>query len=191
MEKRGLIGLMVLAIFAMTIGSTASATASGPGGAVAAKKKCKKRHSAKKKCARKKRRKADAPNSPVIRATLTWGNGASEADVDLHVFDTNGNQAGNGSNTIPLSSLSGDVSGPAGSETFIDALFTPQAARDLSFGVCYSAGRLAHPSFTITYLTADGVIHGDTQSPGSSSQFDYPAGAPIPSDYCPGTNRVP
>ena len=90
-------------------------------GAVAAEKKCKKRHSAKKKCARKKRRKADAPNSPVIRATLTWGNGASEADVDLYVFDANGNQAGNGSNMIPLTSFSGDVSGPAGSETFTDA----------------------------------------------------------------------
>ncbi len=138
MEKRGLIGLMILAIFAMTI-STASATASAPGGPAAAQKKCKKRHSPKKKCAKKKRRKADAPHSPVIRATLTWGIGTSDADVDLHVFDTNGNQAGNGSNTIPLSSLSGDVSGSAGSETFTDALFTPQAARDLSFGVCYLA----------------------------------------------------
>lgn len=191
MEKRGLIGLVILAILATTISISASATASASGGAVA-KKKCKKPHSAKKRCRKKKRRKADAPNLPVVRATLTWGNlGTSGVDVDLYAFDSNGNQAGNGSNTIPLSSLSGDVSGPAGSETFIDALFTPQAARDLSFGVCYSAGRLAHPSFTITYLTADGVIHGDTQSPGSSSQFDYPAGAPIPSDYCPGTNLVP
>lgn len=190
MEKRGLIGLVILAIFAMAISSTASATASAPRGAGAAKK-CKKRHSAKKKCAKKKRRKADAPHSPVIRAMLTWGNGASDADVDLHVFDTNGNQAGNGSNTIPLSSLSGDVSGPAGSETFTDALFTPQAARDLSFGVCYSADGLAHPTFTITYLMADGVIHGDTQSPGSSSHVNYPGGAPIPSNYCPGTNLVP
>jgi hypothetical protein len=184
MEKRGLIGLMILAIFALTIGSAASATASAPGDAVAAKKKCMKRHSAKKKCAKKKKRKADATNSPVIRATVSWGIGASDADVDLHVFDTNGGQAGNGSNTIPLSSFSGDVSGPAGSETFTDALFTPQAARDLSFGVCYSAGGSAHPSFTITYLTADGVIHGDTQSPGGSSHFDYSGGAPIPSGYC-------
>jgi hypothetical protein len=182
MEKRGLIGLMILAIFALTIG-TESATASAPGGAVAAKKKCKKPHFAKKKCARKKR-KADAPNSPVIRATLSWGIGASDADVDLYAFDADGGQAGNGSNTIPLSSFSGDVSGSAGSETFTDALFTPQAARDLSFGVCYSAGGSVHPTFTITYLTADGVIHGDTQSPGSSSHFDYPGGAPIPSGYC-------
>jgi hypothetical protein len=187
MEKRSLIGLAILAIFAMTISNSAGATANAPGGAGAAKKKCTKRHSAKKKCTHKKKRKADAPTSPVIRAMLTWGNGASGADVDLHVFDANGNRAGNGSNTIPLSSFSGDVSGPAGSETFTDALFTPQAARDLSFGVCYSAGGLAHPTFTITYLTADGVIHGDTESPGSSSHFDYPGGAPIPSGYCQGS----
>src|SRR4029077_2566416 len=135
MEKRGLIGLLILAIFALTIG-TESATAGPHGGAVAAKKKCKKRHSAKKKCARKKR-KADAPNSPVLRATVSWGIGASDADVDLYAFDANGGQAGNGSNTIPLSSLSDDVSGSAGSETFTDSLFTPQAVRDLSFGVCY------------------------------------------------------
>ncbi|HEX3293925.1 MAG TPA: hypothetical protein VHR38_09340, partial [Solirubrobacterales bacterium] len=121
MEKKGLIGLVILAIFAMTISSSAGATASGAG---AAKKKCKKRHSAKTKCTHKKKRKVDRRTSPVIRATLTWGNGASDADVDLHVFDANGNQAGNGSNTIPLSSFSGDVSGPAGSETFTDALFT-------------------------------------------------------------------
>jgi uncharacterized protein YfaP (DUF2135 family) len=190
MQKRGLIGLVILGIFAMAI-STASATVSAPRGAGAAKKKCKKRHSAKKECAKKKRRKADAPHSPVIRATLTWGIGASDADVDLHVFDTNGNQAGNGSNTIPLSSFSGDVAGSAGSETFTDGLFTSQAARDLSFGVCYSGRGAPQMNFTITYVTADGVIHGDSQSPASSSHFNYPGGAPIPSNYCPGTNLVP
>jgi hypothetical protein len=183
MEKRGLIGLMILATFALTIG-TESATAGAPGGAVAAKKKCKKRHSAKKKCARKKR-KSDAPNSPVIRATVSWGIGGSDADVDLYVFDTNGDQAGNGSNTIPLSTLSGDVSGSAGSETFTDSLFSPQAARDLSFGVCYRVGGLVHTQFTLTYVTADGVIHGDTENPGSAFHYDYPGGAPIPDGYCP------
>jgi hypothetical protein len=183
MEKRGLIGLMILAIFALTIG-TESATASAPGGAVAAKKKCKKRHSAKKKCARKKR-KADAPNLPVIRATVSWGIGASDADVDLYAFDGNGGQAGNGSNTIPLSTLSGDVSGAAGSETFTDSLFSPQAARDLSFGVCYRVGGPVHTQFTLTYVTADGVIHGDTENPGSAFHYDYPGGAPIPDGYCP------
>jgi hypothetical protein len=60
MQKRGLIGLVILGIFAMAI-STASATVSAPRGAGAAKKKCKKRHSAKKECAKKKRRKRMRP----------------------------------------------------------------------------------------------------------------------------------
>jgi hypothetical protein len=186
MEKKGLIGLLILAIFASTATVTASAMASAPDGtAVAAKKKCKKGHSHKRKCRKKRKRRTDAPNLPVIRATLTWSNGgASDVDMDLFVFDSNGGVAGNGLDTIPLSSLTGDVSGPAGSETFTDSLFTPQAARDLSFGVCYQVGGSVHTNFTITYVTADGVIHGDSQNPGSAFHFDYPGGAPIPNDYC-------
>jgi hypothetical protein len=190
MEKKGLIGLMVLAILAATIGTAEDATASVPG-VGAAKKKCKKPH-AKKRCKKKGRRRADAPQLPVIRATLTWFNqDARDVDADLFVFDASGNRAGNGSNTIPLSSLTGDVSGSAGSETFTDGLFTPQAVRDLSFGVCYSGRGPAPTNLTITYVTADGGIHGDSQRPRLDSHFDYPGGAPIPDDYCPGTNLVP
>ena len=179
-------GLLILAIFAMTITVTASATASAPdGSAVAAKKKCKKAHSHKRKCRKKRHRRMDAPNLPVIRATLTWSNGgADEVDLDLFAFDANGNVAGSGSNTIPMTTLSPDVSGPAGSESFTDSLFTPQAARDLSFGVCYQVGGSVHTQFTLTYVTADGVVHGDSQNPGSAFHFDYPGGAPIPSNYC-------
>jgi hypothetical protein len=174
-----------LAAFALAITTAAGAATAAPGASVAAKKKCKKRHSAKSKC-KKKRRKSDVTRSPVIRATLMWSNGgADDADMDLFVFDGNGGVAGNGSNTIPLSSITPDFSGPAGSETFTDGLFTPQAARDLSFGVCYTVGGSVHTPFTITYVTADGVVHGDTQNPGSSFHYDYPGGAPIPSNYCP------
>jgi hypothetical protein len=185
MKKTGPMGLMILAIFAMTLTVTASAAASAPEGtAVVAKKKCKKAHSHKKKCRKKRKRRMDAPNLPVIRATLTWSNGgADDVDMDLFVFDGNGNVAGNGSNTIPLTTLSGDVSGRAGSETFTDSLFTTQAARDLSFGVCYQVGGSVHTQFTLTYVTADGVVHGDSQNPGSAFHFDYPGGAPIP-NYC-------
>lgn len=184
MEKKGLIGLMVLAILAATIG-TADAVASAPGGAVAAKKKCMKAH-AKKNCKKKGKRRADAPQLPVLRATLTWFNGGTnDMDVSLFVFDAQGDRAGSGSNGIPFSSISGDVTGPAGNETFTDGLFTPQAARDLSFGVCLTGPGADETDFTITYVTADGVVHGDSQSPARSSHFDYPAGAPIPAGYCP------
>jgi hypothetical protein len=178
----------VVAAFALTITFAAAPAGATPGASQAAKKKCKHKRTSKKRC--KRHRKSDASRSPVIRATLTWANGgADDVDMDLFVFDTNGNLAGNGSNTIPLSSISPDFSGPAGSETFTDSLFSPQAARDLSFGVCYTVGGSVHTDFTITYVTADGVIHGDTKSgdmsPGSSFHYDYPAGAPIPAGYCP------
>ena len=181
--KRGMLALAVVGALSLMLVTSAASASASPSAAASAKKKCRKGHH-KKKCKRK--RKADAPRSPVIRATLTWSNGgADDVDMDLFVFDPIGGQAGNGSNTIPLSSLTPDVSGPAGSETFTDSLFTPQAARDLSFGVCYSVGGSVHTDFRITYVTADGVVHGDTQNPGSAFHYEYPGGAPIPSGYCP------
>jgi len=183
-RTRGILAAAIVGVLALAIVTTAaSASAStGTSAAAKAKKKCRKAHT-KKSC--KRRKKADAPRSPVIRATLTWGiGGANDVDADLFVFDPFGGRAGNGSNTIPLSSISPDVSGPAGSETFTDSLFTPQAARDLSFGVCYSAGGSVHTNLTLTYVTADGVVHGDSRNPGSSTHFEYPGGAPMPAGYC-------
>ena len=184
MQKTGLIGLMILAILAATIGSAAAATASAPGAAAAAKKKCKKAH-AKKKCRKQRKRRSDDSQLPVIRANLTWFDGGSnDIDVDLFVFDSEGNRSGSGSDGIPLSSLSGDVTGAAGNEIFTDALFTRLAPRDLSFGVCLTGPGADETNFTLTYVTADGVVHGDSRSPATSSHFDYPGGAPIPNGYC-------
>jgi hypothetical protein len=179
--NKGIRAACILAALALAVTIADAGAASGA--SVAAKKKCTRKHSSKKKC--KKKRKLDATPSPVIRATLTWGNGgADNVDMDLFVFDAEGNSAGDGSDTIPLSSITPDVSGPAGFERFTDSLFSPQAARDLSFGVCYSAGLPAHTDFTLTYVTADGVVHGDSQSPETTTRFDYPGGAPIPRGFC-------
>jgi hypothetical protein len=76
------------------------------------------------------------------------------------------------------------VTGSAGFETFTDSLFTPQSACDLSFGVCYAAGAPVRTDFTLTYVTADGVVHGDSQSVGQTVRFDYPGGAAIPAGFC-------
>jgi hypothetical protein len=182
-SRNGFLAVCSLAAIALVIALAAGAATAAPGAAMAAKKKCRKGHAVKKRC--KKKRRSDANRSPVIRATLQWANGgADDVDMDLFVFDGQGDVAGNGTNTIPLSSITSDVSGPSGSETFTDGLFTPQAARDLSFGVCYSVGGSVHTDFTLTYVTADGVVHGDTRNPGSAFHFDYPGGAPIPSNYC-------
>ena len=183
-RTKGIIAACAIAALALAVTIAAGPATASPGASVAAKKHCKHRRHAKSKC--KKKRKSDATRSPVIRATLQWSNGgADDVDMDLFVFDGNGGVAGNGSNTIPMSSLTSDVTGPSGSETFTDSLFTPQAARDLSFGVCYSVGGSVHTPFTLTYVTADGVVHGDSQNPGSAFHFDYFGGAPIPAGYCP------
>ena len=194
--NRGLAGLGLLAILALAIclvaGSAGSATGD-PIARTAGLKKCLKkakkiqdpvkRKKAKKKCRKKF---ASVAPAPLVRATLTWSGGdAPDADLDLFVFDASGNQAGNGSDTIPSTTLSLDVRGVSGTETFTD--MAPKPLRAFSFGVCYKVGGSAHTPFTITYITTDGVTHTDSQNPGDSFHYNYPDGPTIPSNYCPGT----
>ena len=95
-QNKGILAACIVAALALSITIAGTATASP--GASKAGKRCKKKHSAKRKC---KKRKADARPSPLIRATLTWSNGgADDVDMDLFVFDANGNRAGNGSNVL-------------------------------------------------------------------------------------------
>ncbi|MDX6615207.1 MAG: hypothetical protein QOD60_298 [Solirubrobacterales bacterium] len=162
------------------------AGASGGNTASAAKKKCKKgfklvhKHG-KKKCKKKKPTTTTTAPPQVVRATLTWSaGGSSDVDLDLFAFDASGNRAGNGSDAIPNSTLSPDVTGPDGTETF-----KAPAGTVLSFGVCYKVGGSVHTPFTINYVTADSVPHTDSQNPGSTFHYEYPGGAPIPASYCP------
>lgn len=142
-RNKGILAACMVAALALAIAIAGTATAA-PGASKAAKK-CKKRRSTKKKC---KKRKADARRSPVIRATLAWSDGgADDVDMDLFVFDADGNRAGNGSNTIPLSSITPDFSGPAGSETFTDSLFARRLRGTSALGsVTRSAARSTHRS---------------------------------------------
>jgi hypothetical protein len=191
-RNRGVLGLALLAVAALAITGIAGASASASGGtAVAAKKKCKaKKHAVSAKKKRCKKRK-NVPPVSVVRATLTWSNGgADDVDMDLFAFDTSGRQAGNGTDAIPASDLSPDLTGPAGTETFTD--LNANQHRPLSFGVCYTVGGSVHTDYTITYVTSDGATHTDSRtdalgnSPGSSTHIDYPAdGVAIPSGYCP------
>ena len=187
-RNKGLLVLALLALLTMMISVTVGTTASASGGnAVAAKKKCKKKknHAA---SAKKKKCKKKQASTTVVRATLTWSNGgSSDVDMDLFAFDANGNRAGNGSDTIPMSTLSPDVTGPQGTETFTDQAFNLK--RPLSFGVCYIVGGSVHTDYTITYVTADGATHTDTKagdnSLGSSDQVPYPAdGVAVPTNFC-------
>jgi hypothetical protein len=182
-RNKGLVLLALVALGAFTITATVAGSATASSSAVAAKKKCKKkaRSAKKKKC---KKKKGGATNTPLVRATLTWHDGgSSDVHMFLFAFDANGNRAGNGTDAIPDSTLSPTIAGPAGSQTFTDLAFNQK--RPLSFGVCYDVGGSVHTPFTITYVTADGVTHTDSQNPGSTFHYEYPGGAPIPTNYCP------
>ncbi|HEY7266277.1 MAG TPA: hypothetical protein VH501_01155 [Solirubrobacterales bacterium] len=201
MRRRALAIPALVAIGALTIAITAGPALSASGGhaEVAKKKKCKKKGKkrsadAAKKCKKKKKKKKAAP---VVRATLNWSNGGSnDVDMDLFVFAAGGQQAGNGADTIPSSTLSPDLTGPAGSETFTDLAFNQR--RPLSFGVCYRVSGSVHTDYTLTFITADGATHTETRaddgtppSLGSEAHVNYSGGVPIPDNYCPGTNLVP
>jgi hypothetical protein len=211
MKNKGLFALMALLAIAL-VGGTIGASASANGGASAAKKKkrcpagthkvvVKKHGKKKKKCVPNTNGGGNGSHTSLVRATLTWSNGgASDVDMDLFVFDGSGNVAGDGVDNIPNSSMSPDIPGPAGTQTFTDQAF--DLKRPLSFGVCYQVSGSVHTDFTITYVTADGQTHTETRaddnsltggkdSPGSAAHFNYPGGPTIPSTYCPGTSLVP
>jgi hypothetical protein len=202
--RSGIGGLARLAIAALAIGVVVGplAGASGDELAVAAGlKKCLKKakkieKDGKRKKAKKRCRKKFAPDSPpddgpvsLVRATLTWDSeppgGGGSIDLDLWVFDSNGNRARAADNTIPDSTFSAnDVNAP-GRETFTDDDFTETGARDFSFGICYEDGGSQHTVYEIDYVTADGVRHTDSEEYGSDGAFTtFDGGAPIPAAFC-------
>lgn len=189
----------LVAALALFVGLIAGpVSASGAGGAhTSSLKKClkkakhkptkHKRKKARKKC-HKKYEPASIKPTPTVRATLTWDSNppsGGNIDLDLWVFDSNGNKARAAANTIPNSSFSAnDVNAP-GSETFTDQVYTNPGGRNLSFGVCYQDGGSQHTIFKLDYVTADGAHHAASQeygSDGASSSFD--GGAPIPANFC-------
>lgn len=193
--------LALLATLALSIGVIAGSTASASGGDVAttsslkkclkkAKKKAThaKRKKAKKKC-RKKYEPAISQPTKTVRAILTWEpeppGGGAPIDLDLWVFDSNGNRARAAANTIPNTAFSGnDVNAP-GNETFTDLIYTNPGGRAFSYGVCYQDGGSLHTVFKLEYVTADGVHHNASEeygSDGASSSFN--GGAPIPQNFC-------
>jgi hypothetical protein len=197
--KKSTTTIALIAMVALLVGLIVSGPASGDPVAGSAKKgkKCKpgfkkvKKHGKKRKCVK------IANPSQIVRATLVWSNGGSNlVDMDLFAFDKNGKVAGNGLTAIPDSAITPDLIGAAGTETF-----TAHAGTVLSFGVCYTQSESTHTDYTITYVTADGVSHSETragdgsdpshpQSLGGPAHVNYDGGAPIPSDYCPGTGLV-
>ena len=182
MRKKGLFALMALLAIAL-VGTTIGASASAHnGGAVAAKKKKKKKKcpagthkvvKIKKKNGKKIKKIKCVPNSttgggatgkPLVRATLTWSGGGDSTDYDLYVFlGTTTANVRSAPGAIPQTTFSPNAKGSTGTETFTDLTFAIPG-RDFQFGVCKQGGGNDGSSYTINYVTADGVSHTDTQA---------------------------
>jgi hypothetical protein len=196
--KKGTLGLALIATVALTITATFGGAASAdPVAQTAGLKKCLKkakkiedpvkRKKAKKRC--RKKFGATAPTTtpaPLIRATLTWSGGGGSTDYDLYVFE--GTVTGRaGSNPIPNTTFSGSGAGSTGTETFTDLVYTNPGARNFQFGVCHQDGGSDGSSYSIDYVTADGVHHTDARSGGSDGfNARYSGGAPALNTFtCP------
>ncbi|MGZ5310296.1 MAG: hypothetical protein ACXWGV_10440 [Solirubrobacterales bacterium] len=188
-KSNGTLGLALLAALTLVIGGVAGPVASAAGGESTAtvakkKKKCKKKgkkaESAKKKGCKKKK-KGQKP-AQLVRATLTWDTEAP--DFDLWVFDQSGNRARAGSNPIANTAFSADDTEGLGPETFTDLRFT-KPGRAFSYGVCFQDGGSNPTTFTLVYVTADGVSHTASDTIGSDGGYrTYDGGAPTPDNFC-------
>jgi hypothetical protein len=198
MKKIGILAAALLLATAVTAVSIGAAADASGGNAVAAKKKKKKKKcpagthkvvKVKIKNGKKRKKIKCVPNapttttttttggSPLVRATLTWSGGGDSTDYDLYIFDANGVLGRASSNPLPNTSFSPAGPGTSGTETFTDLIFSVPG-RTFKFGVCHSAGGSDGTSYSIDYVTSDGVHHTDTHSGGSSGFNGVYTGSP-------------
>ncbi len=189
---KGTLAIAIVAALAMSV-TVVGATAGASGEhAVAAKKKCKKKKKKqadsakkKKKCKKKKKKKGTTAPISMVRATLTWSDGGNNTDYNLYVFE--GASSGRaGSDPIASTSFSANAIGTSGTETFTDLDFGQHRA--FAFGVCKQDGGTDGSSYTIDYVTADGVHHTDTQSnhdDGYAARYDGPPPPTAPNGFAP------
>ena len=194
MRRKGILTLALFAILALAITATVGASASASGGhAVAAKKKkkCKKgfvKKKVKTKNGKKKFKCVKKGAAPVsmVRATLTWSGGGGNTDYNLYAFDPSGSTGRAGSDPIASTSFSSNAIGSSGTETFTDLDFGQHRA--FQFGVCKQDGGTDGSSYSIDYVTSDGVHHTDTQSnhdDGYAAKYNGPPPPDAPNGFAP------
>jgi hypothetical protein len=178
---RRLIAAAVSVLAVAVIGSPGVAAASSGSKAVSAKK-----------CAKHKRCQARGPiQAPRERAVLL---GMDPQDVDLHVYDANGNHsgwsaaAGGVVQGIPNASHSGDRDA-AGFESFTDIAFNVGLSnREFSYVICFHGNGPTHAYLTVVdasgaTLSTLAPLEGN---PGESDVVTPPGGpsTPPPSTVC-------
>jgi hypothetical protein len=141
--------LALIALLGLAVTFTASsASSASPGHAVAAKKKCKKKHKSaasakKKKCKKKKHAVVPpvttpappsnpTPPAPTLRGSLSFDDVSTDADLDLYVWDAEGNLAWFDDDTgIPDAFTTSNSPSP---EQFFDQ--RSPSTREFTYGVC-------------------------------------------------------
>lgn len=195
-KRGGVSAIALLAVLALAIGALmgpATGASGDPVASAAGLKKCLKKAKrisdpVKRKKAKKKCRKKFATTS-LVRATLTWDatnpGGGGNIDLDLWVFDSNGNKARAAADTIPNTNFTPNITSNPGTETFTDLAYKSSGAREFSYGVCYQDGGSQHVIYNLDYVTADGVHHKSSEEYGSDGAFTtFNGGAPIPTNFC-------
>lgn len=170
---RGILVLASCALLALTAGATAAMAGTDGPTAVAAKKKCKKAKksatAANKKCKSKKKF-GGTTTGPVVTlpgpttdttptspATLTWD---TTANLDLYVWESNGNGGFGGAGILNASYGGNDTDG-FGPETFTD-LISPHT-RKFTYGIC-AVTVPSSTNFTITVQDQTGANYVFTQN---------------------------
>jgi hypothetical protein len=178
MKRNGLFVLMALLAISLVGTAIGSGAGADPVAQTAGLKKCLKkakriqdpvkRKKAKRRCRKKFGGTGTGTTTgptpaPLVRATLTWSGGGDSTDYDLYAF-LGTTSARAASNPIPNTSFSSNAIGASGTETFTDLIYVNPGARNFDFGVCKQGGGNDGSTYSIDYVTADGMHHTDTQT---------------------------
>lgn len=117
----------------------------------------------------------------VERAHISWD--TDSTDVDLHVWDENGNHAYfNNTAAIPTGELSGDDTDGFGPEYY----FEDSSAQTLTFGLCYYNDRDVGPTdVSVTLTDPDGTVHDFTQTLYFTGDYALLGSSPAGSGFTP------
>jgi hypothetical protein len=123
----------------------------------------------------------DNPPPSIERARISWD--TDDTDVDLHVWDAQGNHAWfNDTSGIPTGELSGDVTNGFGPEYF----YEDSSGQSLTYGLCYYNARDAGPStVSVTLTDPDGTVHESSHTLAATGDSILVGSSPAASGFTP------
>jgi hypothetical protein len=167
--RAAVIGLAMLGVAVLASSGVSASAESTSAHAASAKQKrkkvCKKRRKRGVPCKNRYQPPVHIPLYGPRTVTATWD---STADIDLHVYDLEGHQAGkqNGAvvDDIPGTTFSGNDTDGFGPESFDDP-----AGRPIGYLICWIGG--PHANVTVTDTGMGGGTHTDSLGPDGSDAY--------------------